>query len=111
MAGHAPAWFTPQRLLFLFCCMSLLVYLDRGAYFMQASDALCVCFHLPWRHCNCACAWTSGNACHCASGVISSNGVNGARDAAGAPGYGIQVGDPRSEPAIEAPMSPNWQPV
>ncbi len=31
MPGPQAAWFTPERLLFLFCCMSLLVYVDRGA--------------------------------------------------------------------------------
>jgi hypothetical protein len=25
-----PAWYTPKRLLVLFCCMQLLVYMDRG---------------------------------------------------------------------------------
>ena len=25
-----PAWYTPQRLLLLFCSMQLLVYMDRG---------------------------------------------------------------------------------
>ena len=46
MAGQAPAWFTPERLLFLFCCMSLLVYLDRGASMMQ-----CETFHIHCIHC------------------------------------------------------------
>lgn len=39
MAGQSPAWFTPERLLFLFCCMSLLVYLDRGASRSQRQTA------------------------------------------------------------------------
>ncbi|CAL8463948.1 g3483 [Coccomyxa elongata] len=45
-------WFTPARLLWLFCAMNMLVYMDRG--------------------------------------VISSNGVNGARGDERSPGYGIQ---------------------
>ena len=27
---EGPAWYTPKRLLVLFCCMQLLVYMDRG---------------------------------------------------------------------------------
>ena len=27
---EGPAWYTPKRLLLLFCCMQLLVYMDRG---------------------------------------------------------------------------------
>ena len=95
MATPGGTVFTPQRLLLLFCCINMLVYLDRGAALPSlcaATDALVKVLMPGLDSCDgSAAAVLLIRPTQC-TGVISSNGVNGAANQPGRPGTGIQVG-------------------
>ena len=92
MATLSGTVFTPQRLLLLFCCINMVVYIDRGALVSRGmyADEKVVKLHYSK---NASGVYPSACICLDAyrAGVISSNGVNGAANEPGKPGTGIQV--------------------
>jgi hypothetical protein len=80
-----PRWFTPGRLLLIFCITNLVVYLDRGRKSLLCCAAVWVAYA-------CYKLIKSLSVCSPYAGVIASNGVNGSPRTEQQPqGSGIQV--------------------
>ena len=82
-----PAWYTPKRLLVLFCCMQLLVYMDRGCAARRTPCAACCAAALSC--CAAALLRAPPHASRLASSIISSTGVKGTKASPGHPGSGM----------------------
>ena len=92
--------FTPQRLLLLFCCINMIVYIDRGdwpcsqrelAVLARAARAAAPVPDSLSPNSIAQQPEPSGPGAGPCAGVISSNGVNGAANEPDRPGTGIQV--------------------
>lgn len=93
-------WAKPGVVLALFCTVNFIVYCDRGACKTGSERILegswnLSCFRLVTkvlclRHLSVD-QFESQHNCLCHLGIISSNGVNGARTVDGKPGHGIQA--------------------
>lgn len=81
--ANGPKWFTPGRLLLIFCLTNLVVYLDRGKLRSPVFKTLeLVSSQVFYDHV----------LAHSLAGLIASNGVNGSpRTVENPSGTGIQV--------------------